>query len=62
MNRTEILREIELLSLDEKLILLQKIISDMTRHYHNQQLSVAAEMMENEYKSNPELTAFSSFT
>jgi len=33
-------------------------VKDILRYNYNQQLTVAAESLENEYKTNPELTAF----
>ena len=60
MSTSDILKEIDLLPLNEKLSLIQKAIKDMIRHNYEQQLTVAAEAMENEYKTNTELTAFTS--
>lgn len=60
MNAADILKEIDTLPLNEKLSLLQKAIKDIIRHNYEQQLSVAAEALENEYKTNSELRAFTS--
>lgn len=60
MSTSDILKEIDLLPLNEKLSLIQKALRDMLRHNYEQQLTVAAEAMENEYKTNTELTAFTS--
>jgi hypothetical protein len=60
MSASEILKEIDHLPLNEKLALLERAIRDIIRHNYEQQLTVAAETMENEYKTNNELTAFTS--
>jgi hypothetical protein len=60
MSTADILKEIDLLPLNEKLRLLQQAIKDILRHNYGQQLSVAAEALEEEYKTDKDLTAFSS--
>lgn len=58
MDTTSILKEIDQLPLDEKLSFLQKAIRDIIKHNYQQQMTFAADSMENEYKTNKELTAF----
>ena len=59
MSTTEILNEIDRLPLNEKLSLLGKAIRDIMKHNYEQQMAMAAESLENEYKTNNDLTAFS---
>ena len=60
MSTAEILKEINHLPLNEKLSLLEKAIREIVKHNIEQQMSVAAESMENEYKTNKDLVAFTS--
>jgi hypothetical protein len=60
MSTLDILKEIDRLPLNEKLALLEKAFRDIVKNNYIQELSIAAESMENEYKTNPELTAFTS--
>lgn len=60
MSTSEILKEIDHLPLNEKLALLERAIRDIIKHNYEHQMSVAAESMENEYKTNKELVAFTS--
>lgn len=60
MSTSEILKEIGHLPLNEKLSLLEKAIREIIKQNNKQQLSVAAESMENEYKTNKDLTVFTS--
>lgn len=60
MSTSEILKEIDHLPLNEKLALLERAIRDIIKHNYEQQMLVAAESMENEYKANKELVAFTS--
>jgi hypothetical protein len=59
MSTTELLKEIDRLPLNDKLFVLEKAIKDIIKHNYEQQMTVAAESMENEYKTNKDLTAFS---
>lgn len=60
MSTSEILKEIDHLPLNEKLSLLERAIREIIKHNYEQQMSVAAESMENEYKTNKDLIAFTS--
>ena len=60
MSTSEILKEINHLPLNEKLTLLERAIRDIIKHNYEQKMSVAADAMENEYKTNKDLTAFTS--
>lgn len=59
MSTTDILKEIGQLPLNEKLFIIEKTLKDVFRFNYEQQMTVAAEALENEYKTNAELTAFS---
>jgi hypothetical protein len=59
MSTSELLKEIDLLPLNEKLSLIEKAIKDIVKHNYEQQMTMAAESLENEYKTNKELTSFS---
>lgn len=59
MSTAELLKEIDSLSLNEKLLLLEKAIKDIIKHNYEQQMTIAAEALENEYTTNSDLTAFS---
>jgi len=59
MSTTDILKEIDRLPFNEKLFVLEKTLKDILRYNYEQQMTIAAEAMENEYKTNPDLTAFS---
>ena len=58
MNTSEILDNISQLSPSEKLFIIEKTFKDLLRSNAFQQMSLAAEALENEYKTNQELTAF----
>ena len=59
MSTADILKEIDRLPLNEKLFLLEKAIKDIMKHNAGSQMTMAAESLENEYRTNSELTAFS---
>ena len=59
MSTAEILKELNHLSINEKLFIIEKTIKDILKYNDIQQMTVASEAMENEYKTNSELTAFS---
>ncbi len=59
MSSAELLKEIDLLPLNEKLTLIEKAIKDIIKHNYVQQMSLAAESLEHEYKTNKDLTVFS---
>jgi hypothetical protein len=59
MSTSELLKEIDQLSLNEKLNLLQKAIKDIVKHNYEQQMFVAAEALEADYRTNKDLTSFS---
>lgn len=61
MSIAELLNQINNLTLNEKLILVEKIINNIIRHNYEQQMSLAAVQLETEYKSNEDLTSFSNF-
>lgn len=58
MSTSDILKEIDRLPLNEKLLIIEKAVKDILRYNYDQQMTVAAESLENEYKTNPELTVF----
>ena len=59
MSTAELLKEIDRMPLHEKLSLLEKAIKDIIKQTDKNHMAIASESLENEYKSNPELTAFS---
>ncbi len=59
MSTSDILKEINQLSFNEKLFIIEKALKDILKYNYEQQMTVAAEAMENEYRTNPDLTAFS---
>ena len=59
MSKAELLKEIDKMPLHEKLSLLERAIKDIIKQTNEKELSVAAESLEIEYKSNAELTVFS---
>jgi len=59
MSTSDILKEIEQLSFNEKLFIIEKALKEVLKYNYEQQMTVAAEAMENEYRTNPDLTAFS---
>ena len=59
MSTTDILKEISKLPFNEKLFIIEKALKDILRYTNEQQMTIAAETMENEYKTNSDLTAFS---
>lgn len=59
MSTMELLKEIDRLPLNDKLSLLEKAIKDIIKHNDKQQMTIAADSLENEYKTNKDLTAFS---
>jgi hypothetical protein len=58
MSTSEILDKISQLSPAEKLFIIEKTFKDLFRSNAVQQMTVAAEALENEYRTNKELTAF----
>jgi hypothetical protein len=60
MSTSEILEKISRLSPAEKLFIIEKTFKDLLRDNSVQQMTVAAEALENEYRTNQELTAFTS--
>jgi len=59
MSKAELLKEIDKMPLHEKLSLLERAIKDIIKHTNENELTIAADSLENEYKTNAELTAFS---
>ncbi len=59
MNNKQLLIELNKLSLNEKLFIIVKTIIDDLKCSNELQLSIAAGVMENEYRTNEELTLFS---
>ena len=59
MSTTDILKEIHQLPLNERLFVIEKALKEILRQNYIQQMTIAAEELENEYKTNSELTAFS---
>lgn len=60
MSTSEILENINRLTPAEKLFIIEKTFKDLFHFNAVQQMTLAAEAMENEYKTNKELTAFES--
>ena len=60
MSTQEIISEINRLPVQDRLLIIEKTLEVIRANELGQQLSVAAEVMESEYKSNKELTAFTS--
>jgi hypothetical protein len=58
MSTSEILKELNHLSLNDKLFIIEKATKDILRYNYEQQMSIAAEALENEYRTNTDLTAF----
>jgi hypothetical protein len=59
MSTTEILKEISRLPFNEKLLVIEKTLKDVMRYNYEQQMTIAAGALENEYKTNTDLGAFS---
>jgi hypothetical protein len=60
MSMQEILSEINRLPLQDRLLIIEKTLEVTRANESDQQLSAASDMMEAEYRSNKELTAFTS--
>jgi hypothetical protein len=60
MSTTEILENISRLTPSEKLFIIEKTFKDLLHSNAVQQMTSAAEALENEYRTNKELTAFES--
>ena len=60
MSTSEILDKINQLSPSEKLFIIEKTFKDLIRSNAVQQMTVASEALEHEYRTNSELTAFTS--
>lgn len=60
MSAAEILENINRLSPTEKLFIIEKMFKDLLKNDSLRPMTFAAEALESEYKSNAELTAFSS--
>jgi hypothetical protein len=58
MSTSDILKEMQSLPLSERLFIIETALKNLLRFHYEQQLTIAAEAPENEYKSNPDLTAF----
>jgi hypothetical protein len=58
MGAAEILQKIAELSPAEKLFVIEKTFKDLLQLNVSQQMTIAAESMEHEYRTNSELTAF----
>ena len=59
MSTSDILKEIHLLPLNERLFIIERAIKELLQYNYQQQMTIAAEALENEYKTNSDLTAFS---
>jgi hypothetical protein len=60
MNSTiDILKEIGQLPLNENFFIIENPLKDILRHSDDWQMNIAAEALENEYRTNSDLTAFS---
>jgi len=60
MSTQEILSEINRLPLQDRLLIIEKTLEVIRANELDQQLSVATDAMKTEYRSNKELTAFTS--
>lgn len=60
MSTSEILDNISRLTPAEKLFIIEKTCKDLLHFNAVQQMTLAAETLENEYRINKELTAFES--
>lgn len=58
MNTKEIVREIEILTLDKKVWLVQEVLKSIRRQEINSSMKNAAESLYEDYKNDSELTAF----
>lgn len=61
MSTSEILDKISKLSSSDKILIIEKTLKDLIKANSLQEMTLAAEALENEYRTNPELTVFSSF-
>jgi len=59
MSATEILEKMNQLSTTERLFVIEKALKSLIDSNLSEQMTVAAESMESEYKTNAELTSFS---
>jgi hypothetical protein len=60
MSTQEIIKEICKLPLEQRLVVVEKTLEIIRNNELNQQLTAAAESMADEYKTNKELTVFTS--
>jgi hypothetical protein len=59
MSATEILEKMNQLSTTERLFVIEKALKSLIDSNLSEQMTLAAESMESEYKTNAELTSFS---
>ena len=59
MSTTEILEKMDQLSPVERLFVIEKALKSLLKSNLTEQMTMAAESMENEYRTDSELTAFS---
>ena len=59
MSTSDILKEIHQLPLNERLFIIERALKELLLYNYQQQMTIAAETLENEYKTNADLTAFS---
>ncbi len=62
MSKAELLKEIDKMPLHEKLSLLGRAIKDIIKHSNENEVILAADSLEHEYKTNSELTIFQPLT
>ena len=59
MSTSDILKEIHQLPLNERLFIIERALKELLLYNYQQQMTIAAETLENEYKTNADLTALS---
>ncbi len=60
MKISEIIKEIENLSVQERMFVIEKVVTSIRRQESSAQMSRAARELSEDYKSDKELTAFTS--
>jgi len=58
MRTSDLLREIERLPLSKRILLMEKTLRSIRESDHKRNMSAAADLLEADYKTDSELTAF----
>jgi hypothetical protein len=58
MRTNEIIKEIQRLSIQKRIFVIEKTIHSLCKHEDTNQMKKAADILQSDYKSDKELTAF----